>query len=270
MTIYFNKKKTRGITIPVSKEKAQSFLKRAILVLAILAAVLGLACLILALQMRWVRIEAGEQLLASDIIKNENAKFGANFDPDCVNHAGIYYFTVMDGDKSVDVRLKVDDTKAPQIMVKDVLCAVGGEYPKPEDFIESVYEPDAYVGEYVTALPEIKTMGVYKAQIRFTDASGNKTEIFDVKVTITVDIEPPAVETENEVTVFVGDCLELDVILTDNCIGLLTYTVDESEVDLNEEGSYTAYIVATDAIGNQSDPVKVKVNVILPEESEIE
>ena len=37
-----------------------------------------------------------------------------------------------------------------------------------------------------------------------------------------------------------------------------------------EEGSYLAYVVAVDAIGNQSDPVAVRVNVIPREMSEME
>ncbi|MBQ8409119.1 MAG: hypothetical protein IJY39_09690 [Clostridia bacterium] len=270
MTFYFNKKRTRGITIPVSRERAELFLRRVIICLVALACVLGAVCLVLALQFKWVNIEAGDGLTAAEIARDDSAVFGEDFDPDCVNHAGIYYFTVLTDERVIDVRLRVYDTESPRVTVKNVKSAVGGELPKPEDFIDSIYEPDDYTGEYVTALPEIEKMGNYSAQIRFTDASGNKTKIFDVEVTVTVDTEPPSIAVAKEVTVLVGDPLVLDVKLTDNCTGALSYTVDDSGVDLTEEGKYQAYVVATDAIGNVSEPVSVTVRVVAWEETETE
>jgi hypothetical protein len=41
------------------------------------------------------------------------------------------------------------------------------------------------------------------------------------------------------------------ITLTDNCIGELTYTVDDSNVDINKVGKYKAYVDTKDAIGNK-------------------
>lgn len=261
MTFYINKKRGIGFTVPLEKEKAERFLWRVIVALVALAFVLGVVCLVLMLRYRWVTAEAGEQLDATRIVQDESAVFGEDFNPDCVNHPGVYYFNVITESKTHKVCLQVRDTKEPLVTVKDIQCAVGGELPLPKDYIDTVCEPDDFTGEYVTPLPEIKTMGTYSAQVRFTDASGNKTEVFAVKVAIVVDIEPPRIETAEEVTVSKGGQLVLEVALTDNCIGALQYEVDDSLVDLNEAGSYQAYVIATDAVGNQSEPLAVTVNV---------
>lgn len=264
MTIYINKKKGIGFSIPVEKESAERVLRCVIAVFVALSVILGVACLIFALNYRWVTIEAGEELDISRIVKDESAAFGEDFDPDCVNHAGTHYFDVITEKKIHKVCLCVRDTKAPEVTVKDIQCAVGGNLPTPKDFIATIYEPDDFTGEYVTALPEIKAMGTYSAEVRFTDASGNRTKVFAVNATIVVDTEPPQITLPEQVDVTVGGELICDVILSDNCIGELSYTVNDSEVDLTKAGRYQAYVTATDAVGNQSAPVTVTVNVTEP------
>lgn len=264
MTIYINKKKGIGFSIPVEKESAERFLRCVIAVFVALSVILGVACLIFALNYRWLTIEAGEELDISRITKDESAAFGENFDPDCVNRAGTYYFEVITAKKTHNVCLRVRDTKAPAVTVKDIQCAVGGNLPTPKDFIATVYEPDDFVGEFVTNLPEIKTMGTYSAEVRFTDASGNRTQIFAVNATIVVDTEPPKMTLPEAITVPVGGELIIDVLLSDNCIGELSYTLNDSEVDLTKAGRYQAYVTATDAVGNQSAPAPVTVTVTEP------
>ena len=264
MIIYINKKKNIGIRLPVDREKAELFLRRVIMTLAALAAILGAVCLVLALRFKWVTLHVGEELTAETFAKGKQVDFGEDFDPECVNHAGIYYFHVIIEGRERAVRLRVVDNEAPKVTVKDVKCAVGGEYPVPEDYIDTVYEPDDFTGEYVTPLPEIEKMGTYSAQVRFTDASGNKTRVFDVQVTVVVDITPPEVDLPEEVFTLLGEEPLLDVTLTDDCVGPLTYTVDYSSVDLTEEGSYEAYVIATDAVGNQSAPILFTVTVLPP------
>ncbi len=263
MTVYISKKAGIKFNIRVYYTTAIKFMIGVIISLALIAIGVGIAIIALESQFTRVNIEAGERITAEDIM-GEGARFGEDYDPDCVNHAGAYYFTVYTNTGAVTVRLSVKDTKAPEIVVKDIYFAVGGEMPSPMDFIESVYEPDKFTGEFLTELPKITNPGVHEVQVRFTDASGNKTEIFNVKMTQIYDNKAPEVEVSPLIVCEVGGTIEYTpyVSLSDNCIGELSFTADESELLLTEVGEYTVYITGIDAIGNKSERIAVIVNVV--------
>lgn len=270
MTVFINKKRGLKFNIPGEKDKVIRLMGIIIAVLLAISVILAIFCAVTFFQTKHITIEAGQALSAADIANNKAAVFGDGFDPDCVNHAGVYRFTVISKGEEIDVRLTVKDTKAPKVTVKNVYSAVGGTFPTPEEFIDTVYEPDSYTGEYVKNFPEIKAMGTYSAQVRFTDASGNKTEIFDVKMTIVVDTEAPVLEVRSDLVTYVGEAVSYrqNIHATDNCTGEITLTVDDSEVDLSAAGEYTAYVYATDSVGNRSETVKVTVHVYSEEITE--
>ena len=263
MTVFINKKHGLKFNIPGERDKVIRYTRVLITALLAISVILAIFCAVLFFQTKHVTIEAGQALSAADIAKNEAAVFGNDFDPDCVNHAGVYHFTVLSKGEEIDVRLEVKDTQAPKVTVKNVCTAVGASIPDPTEFIDTVYEPDSYTGEYVKKFSEIKSMGTYSAKVRFTDASGNKTEIFDVNMTIIVDTEAPEIEVKSDIVTYVGEAVSYkqNITVKDNCTGEITLTVDDSEVELSEAGEYTAYVYATDAVGNRSDKVKVTVRV---------
>lgn len=263
MTVYISKKAGKKFNIRIRYDTAIRFIIGMIITLAVIAAGVGIAILALESQFTRVNIEAGERITAEDIM-GEGARFGEDYDPDCVNHAGAYYITVYTKTGAETVRLSVKDTKAPEVAVKDIYFAVGGEMPTPEDFIDSVYEPDGFTGEFLSELPEITNPGTHEVQLRFTDVSGNKTEIFTAKMTQIYDNKPPEVDVSPLIVCEVGGTIEYKpyVTLTDNCIGELTFTVDEKELVLTEAGEYTVYVTGIDAVGNKSEKVEVTVNVV--------
>lgn len=264
MVIYLSKKKDKKIVIPIYAKKLRGILTGVMIFLSALALVLGIICLILNAQITRVVIEAGDSLYASDIAGLEGAVFGKDYDPDCVNHAGIYYFTVNSGEKELNVRLKVEDTKAPEVTVKNVRCAIGGEPPLAAEFIDTVYEPDSYTGAFIKPLPaEFKAPGEYDVQIRFTDASGNKTEIFDVKVEVVYDKTPPKIEILSDIVIYAGESISYSkyVNITDNSTGEPTLTVDDSLLDIDSEGKYPVFVSAVDIMGNKSEAVEITVYV---------
>ncbi len=277
MTVYISRRAKWKINIGVCYSDARNFLLWIIAGLSLVAAVLIAVCLYLNSQFIRVNIEAGEYIYAADLL-GEGAEFGGDFDPDSVNHAGVYYFTVKNSGREETVRLAVKDTKAPEITVKDIYFAVNrtgeGEvyYPSPMDFIDTAYEPDDFTGEFLTDLPDLKRLGSYDMQVRFTDASGNKTEIFEVRMTQISDNEPPVVEASELIVTTLGEPIEYSpyVTLTDNCTGELYIEVDESGLVLDEVGEYTVYIVGLDRVGNKSERVHVTVKVVDPyDESEL-
>lgn len=263
MTVKFNEK--TGIKLNI-RLKRESFVKAMVIVTVILAvAAVGLCIAIASLESQYTRfrIEAGDRITAEDIM-GEGASFGEDFDPDCTNHAGVYYFTVYTQSGAERIRLSVKDTKAPEVVTRDVCFAVGGEMPTPIDFIESVYEPDDFTGEFLDELPDTKKPGEHTLRVRFTDASGNKTDVLSVKMTEIYDNQPPEMDVSPLIVCEVGGTVIYKpyVTLSDNCIGKLSFSVDESGLDLSSAGDYDVYFTGRDGVGNMTERQRVTVRVV--------
>lgn len=269
MYIYINRKAGLKVNVPVYSERLKKIMIAVTVILTAIAVAVGIACLCLASRIKRYTVEVGEALSASDIVGRDGASFGSDFDAECLSHPGVYYFTVSSNGEDITVRLKVKDTEAPRVTVKDVFCAVGGRMPTPEDFIYEVYEPDSFSGEFVGEIPTVKGLGTYDVRIRFTDASGNKTEILSVKMTQIYDGEPPVISVDGAITVSVGETVEYTdfITVTDNCIGDINVEADESGLDISAVGEYKVFLVATDAVGNKSERVEVTVRVEERDES---
>ena len=263
MTVYFGKKTEKKLNICVDRERFVKIML--IITLSLVLAAVSLVVAIASLESQYtrVKIEAGEKISAEDIM-GDGAIFGADFDPDCINHAGYYYFTVYTTDGAEKIRLSVKDTKAPEVVLKDVYFAVGGGMPTPYDFVESVYEPDGFYGEFLDELPDLKQPGEHTVRIRFTDASGNKTEILSVKMTEIYDNQPPEIDVSPLIVCEVGGTVIYKpyVSLSDNCIGKLSFSVDESGLDLLTVGDYDVYVTGRDAVGNMTKKQRVTVRVV--------
>ena len=261
MTVFITKK--IKINIPVERDRAQRVLLASICVIGALTLVLGCICIGLSFSTKRLTVEAGTLLTAEDIAGKEGAYFGDGFDPQCLNREGVYYFTVICDGEEREVRLRVKDTKAPEVVLKDAYFSVGCDIPDPMDYIESVYEPSGFTGEYLSEIPDFKSIGTYPMKVRYTDAAGNKTEVFDVKMHQIYDSQPPKIEVLSDVVVYIGDGVSYlgAVKLTDNCVGEIKLEADETLLDLSESGRYKVYLTATDAAGNRSERVEIKVNV---------
>ncbi len=271
MKVYLNKKHDIKFNIPIDRERAEAVMRRVILILSALSVVLAVLCLVFNLGIKRIKIEAGNRISASDIVGYEGAAFGDDYDPTCLDHAGVYYFTVISRDTEIDVRLEVVDTKPPVVTVKNIKCAIGGKYPLATEFIDTIDEAGDYTGEFVTPLPDtFYAPGVYSAQVRFSDEAGNKTEVFDVTVNLIYDGEAPTVEQASEIVAYVGESVSYKqhVKLTDNCSGEIKMTVDDSMVDLTKAGEYKVYITAVDSVGNKSKPYEATVHVYSEEITE--
>ena len=198
-------------------------------------------------------VEAGQSITPYDLTGDANAAFGADFDPDCLNHAGKYTFSVISGDKTKKIKLTVKDTVAPTMQTKQVYWAVGTELPDPKYFVVSTTEVDAYTGAYVGELPNFTSYTDYSVQVQYTDASGNKSVVYDVILTPCKDDVPPVVQA-SDIVCYIGDGIVWRnyVTLSDNCAGEIALSVDSSQVNTSREGNYTVYYTATDLSGNQT------------------
>ena len=271
MTIFINKKRGIKINSPVYRPNAETFMTRMIITLSAITVLLAVVCPIIFSQTKRIKIEVGTAIDAAEIMKDEKAYFGDDFDPDCVNHPGVYSFTVISGDKEKNIRLTVVDTKAPDVKTKDIKWPVGApRAPKAEDFIDSVYEPNAFSGSFERPFAEFKSMGIYDAAVRFEDSAGNQTSVFEVKLSLVSDSESPKIElAKKKIEVRVGITAESlkaavseIVKISDNCAGELTLDIDDSAVNYGEVGEYSVYLVAKDLVGNRSERVSVTVNML--------
>ena len=266
MVLYLNKKRTLKLRIPVVfKEDLVRVLEYILVGLCVGALILGCIAIPAFVKIKHVTLEAGETLSAMEISGDENAYF-VGFDASWTSRPGVYYFKMMSDGKERDVRLKVVDTKAPEVKIENIEWAIGGGNPTPEDFIKSVYEPTDFTGEFVIPFPEIDRMGEYSAEIRFTDTSGNKTDVFEVKMHLVSDNVGPEIELlTKKVRIIIGekaDYLQF-VKVSDNCAGKIDVEIDDSGVDYSAEGIYTVIITATDRIGNMTKK-ELKVAIEMP------
>ena len=264
--------------IPIEHESARKAAIVTVAVLCSLALVIGVVCAALFFKTDRFTVEAGSEVTAEMLTGDSGAYFGEDFDPNCVNRAGVYYFTVFLGGKAQEIRLEVVDTKAPEIEVVRIKWPVGrARAPIPEDFIGSISEASEFSGYFVEELPEFKKMGEYRAKVRFEDASGNKTQVFEVCLELVSDGEKPSVElTVEDVTAEIGydpasaerSIYEGIATVKDNCAGDTRVEIDDSDVNYNKKGRYTAYVYGYDMIGNRSDKVALIVEVVdAPEEN---
>ena len=233
---------------------------RYITYIALFALLLSALCLFSGCA-KQVTVEAGQTLTPEDLTGDASAAFGTDFDPDCFNHAGKYTFSVISGGKTVKIKLTVKDTVAPAMQTKQVYWAVGTEMPDPKYFVASTTEVDDYTGEYVGELPNFTSYTDYQVKVQYTDASGNKSPVYDVILTPCKDDVPPTVEVRDvECRVGEGVVWRNYVTLSDNCAGEIKLSVDSSKVNFNSEGSYTVYYTATDASGNET---RAQANVLV-------
>ena len=262
--------------VPIEQEQLLKIMKYVIISLSVVALILGVFCGVLYFSTDRLTVEAGTNITAAHFTGNESSYFGKDFDPDCLKRPGTYYFTVITDGKQEEVCLKVVDTKAPVVTVKEIEWPHGAKTraPMPEDFIDSVVEAGELTGEFIEALPEFsEKSSVYKAKIRFTDSAGNKTQIFEVTLKLVLDSEKPKIKVlVDTFEIKVGSISEESgsdlsvyrelVKVTDNCAGDIRLDIDDGDVDYSTPGEYTVKFTASDMIGNESDKVSITVKIV--------
>ena len=198
-------------------------------------------------------VEAGSAppKLEDFVIEGENAEFITNINS--------FSYKVL-GDRKV--RLKVDgtdyevvmhivDTVAPEVEVQDIHGFT--LLPRAvEEFIVSVDDVTSVKSAYVEE-PDVTLAGEQTVEIRVTDAGGNET-IKSAKLVLEDDTEAPVISGVTDLNVFIGASVSYkkNVTVTDNCPDGLQFTVDNSAVNLNAEGTYPITYIAKDLAGNET------------------
>lgn len=147
--------------------------------LIILIASGNLAYLIIKPKFKDIQIELGtkeikvEDFLTSKIYKSKS-EFVTDISQIDLSQVGEYEIILKFLGKEHNVKLKVADTKAPEVIFRDITKYIDYEI-NPEDFIESKKDESEMMVELIEK-PEITNFGDYKVKIKVKDKYQNETE----------------------------------------------------------------------------------------------
>ncbi len=159
-----------------------------------------------------------------------------------------------------DSVLHLLDTTPPQargITYEGFAC-----YPKnPEDLLDGLTDATSITAEFVED-PHFEEPGERDVQIRLIDLGGNE-QIVTSHIILEKDEEAPVISGTKDISIITGEAISYKehVSVTDNADSEITYTVDNSAVDNNQEGVYEVTYTATDKAGNTTES-KIKVTVV--------
>ena len=250
------------IQIKVLRKKKIKHIKALMISLACLIAVTVALIVVFNRLGDTIKIEAGEKIDLCEIFNKNDVEFDSDFNTDNLNHPGTYEATILIGNKTRKVKFIVTDTQAPNIKVYDHVYVSSTEnLPTPEQLVKEGYDPDGYTGKFLTNMDYDFQMGKsYSLTVVYSDPSGNKTSAFEVKVSFIEDTEAPKISVPEDITFATDDAISYKSLIsvTDNCIGDVTFEVDDTAVDYKTPGVYSATVSATDISGNSSS---VTVNI---------
>lgn len=158
-----------------------------------------------------------------------------------------------------NVVMHIVDTTPPKVEVQDI-----ERYKllprKAEDFIVSIDDVTEVKVKFVKE-PDVELVGEQMVEISVTDAGENEV-IKEAKLTLNEDTEAPVITGVTDLNVTIGNSISYkkNVTVTDNCSEGLSFMVDNSAVNLNEEGTYPIKYIAKDFAGNETI---VSANVIV-------
>lgn len=143
----------------------------------------------------------------------------------------------------------VEDKTPPVVLGQDVKSALGNEVGA-EQFVASVTD-DSNVTIKYDKNPKFNKSGSQDVKIVVTDESGNSVKLTQ-KLTLYEDTEPPVITGVHDINAYLGDGISYKegITVTDNISTDIQLQVDNSQVNLNEAGTYTITYQATDDAGN--------------------
>ena len=177
-----------------------------------------------------------------------------------MDEPGDYTISFSVGGVRYDSILHLLDTTPPRAVGVDYegfAC-----YPKePLDLLEGVTDATEVKAEFVED-PKFDEPGERDVQIRLTDKGGNE-QIITSHIKLNADTEPPVISGTKDISIITGQAIAYKdkVKVTDNADPDITLNVDNSEVDVDKEGTYKVIYSAEDRSGNKAE-VTITVTVV--------
>ncbi len=198
-----------------------------------------------------VTVEVGSAFTAEDFKKRESdveARFLTDLSPIDLTVPGEYPVTIAYFDHAYESTLCIVDTVAPVVKTRN-LTRFSTQYPRPDEFIESMEDNTELTVTYAAA-PDPEKTGVQSVQLRVTDLGGNTT-LADAELRLIFDSQAPVIEGVKDLRVYVGSPVDvLEGVTVTDADPDAVLTVDDSTVDQTKEGEYTLTYTAVDTCGN--------------------
>lgn len=228
------------------------------------------------LSFRWMletwTLELGDKLTKDDLLLDP-AKDGKLLDQktlDSVNESTLGEYMVMSttGAQSNKCTVTVQDTRGPEMTVKNVYCREGeGGDTENNGFLEFVTDPSGVaevrlLGEYDT-----NTLGTYPVTLEAEDNLGNITRA-ETNLIVSNDWDPPEFTCEFEPLTMIRDeppdFLE-GITAYDEVSGDCEITCDTGKLNMSKAGTYFVTYIAVDDVGNE---VTAKRKIIVSHNAE--
>lgn len=202
-----------------------------------------------------VEMEAGEELplLVAFLLSGEAEQdtVVSGLEEVSTDKVGEYELVIETGGYAYTSCLAVVDTIPPVLQVQDVSAFTTSEL-LVEDFVVLAQDTTELTCSFVKE-PDMTLVGTQELTIQAKDEGGN-TVMADACLTLSEDQEAPVFAGIKDKVVYIGDSISYKqgVTVTDNCDQNISFSVDNSGVDLNTEGVYQVTYSAVDRAGNEA------------------
>ena len=179
---------------------------------------------------------------------------------------GNYYVEYQFRKQKKKVEVRVKDTKAPELTVKSYTTDLSEEL-KPELFVEEVKDASEVTLRFEKE-QKFTQSGTYDINIVAEDAAGNTT-VKTAQAVLKKDETAPTIEGAEDITVLQGKTVDFQAGITveDDLDPNPVLEVENSQVDLNSPGTYTAVYTARDRSGNET---KLERKIVVEKNEELD
>ncbi|MBO5657293.1 MAG: hypothetical protein J6R94_03820, partial [Agathobacter sp.] len=214
-------------------------------------------------------MEKGQGLPSAEVFVLDpavTAEFESELNPaDFVEYGSVVITVLFDGEKK-EVTVYVEDHTPPKVEVADGEGWLGKEMTAEQ--LIATLEDESEVSISFKEEPDWTKEGQQTVVIVVRDAYDNVTEQ-EVTLTLVADTQAPVIETAY-IKVILKDSISYkkNITVSDNCdeASDIKLEIDNSGVNLGEEGSYKITCTATDKAGNASTK-EILVQVVAADES---
>lgn len=168
---------------------------------------------------------------------------------------------------SCRVNLELVDTTAPSFTVKEVQGYLN--HPLEAEVFTDTFEDDTAVKFSYKKEPDWTLQDTQEVIIVATDSAGNQSEQTAL-LSLIEDTQAPIIIGAGNISVCLGETVSYrsGVSAYDACDGEVAISIDNSEVNLTETGTYKVVYSATDSSGNVAMR-EVKITVLPEQEKKI-
>ena len=215
-----------------------------------------------------IYIEAGNNVGVNDFlfVPSDMAYFASDVSGLNTSIPGDYPVTIGYGSLvKFDSVLHVEDTISPVGQPVSHEIKLHDEPLVATDFVTDISDVTNVNIEFLNE-PDFTYVGTQEVNVLITDTTGNNSVVTS-ELTIITDTECPIIYNVCDLEAYIGDPISYmnDVYAEDNWDEDIEVTVDNSNVNLNEEGEYEVIYSAEDEYGNVTTETCILTLKIKPE-----